>query len=225
MSNHDRQAEAAPATPSSSPTTAASLENRRGDGSRSQAYNSPGLNSAADSTAERQQEISNVDLFKIKALSSAMYHEEREQFFASAHRVAMFVVVAAGTAALSPLRTEWPNTFPALIALFGLIDLVFDVSGKSRLHATLRKSIYTILAEAEVNQPTLSELERRLVLIYADEPPCMHAVSAISYNRAMSSFGRPHKYLMSVGAWHARVRNFWPFSANYFKTYQQLGLS
>jgi hypothetical protein len=221
MSNHDRQAETAATT-----LTQAPFEGTGGTGERSEADRASGFGSSANSSSEGQsKEISAVDAFKIKALSSALYHEEREQFFASIHRMAMFIVVAAGTAALSPLRTEWPYFFPALTALFGLIDLVFDVSGKARIHAGLRKSIYTILADAEVSDPNIRDLDRRLVMVYADEPPCMYAVSAVSYNRAMTSLGRPRKYLVRIGTWESLIRNFWPFSANDFKDFEEAGLS
>lgn len=154
--------------------------------------------------------------FKIRCLSSALYHEDRERFFAWVHRGAMFFVVAFGTAAISPLKNTFPHALPAAITLTGLLDLVFDLSGKARLHATLRKQIYAVLAD--VGHVDLKELERRLTLVYADEPPCMHAANAVAYNRAMVSYGRPADALLMTGWRGTIVRHFWPFTHKDFPT-------
>jgi hypothetical protein len=136
----------------------------------------------------------------------------------------MFVVVASGTAALSPFTHSYPFLFPAITTLTGLIDLVFDVSGKARLHAALRKQIFGVLADAD-GSSDINALERRLTLIYADEPPCIYAVNAVAYNNAMISYGRPRKHFMKIDFWPRFLRNWWPFAANSFKTYEELGIS
>jgi hypothetical protein len=133
----------------------------------------------------------------------------------------MFIVVASGTAALSPYTHTYPLLFPAITTLFGLIDLVFDVSGKARLHAGLRKQIFSVLADADESSDIIT-LERRLTLIYADEPPCMYAVNAVAYNNAMVSYGRPRKYLMKIGFLARLLRNWWAYGANSFKSYEEL---
>jgi hypothetical protein len=106
----------------------------------------------------------------------------------------------------------------------GFVYVVFDVRGKAGLHSGLRKQIYGVLADANGDE-TLSNLERRLTLIYADEPPCMYAVNALAYNRAMASYGRPAQFLLEIG-WRANfVRHIWPFTASTFKAYDELGVS
>src|ERR1043166_8554061 len=49
----------------------------------------------------RPGELSERNLFRISLVRNAHYHEDRERFFARAHRVAMFVVVASGTASFA----------------------------------------------------------------------------------------------------------------------------
>lgn len=191
MPNHDPKAETAIAT-SATTSSEAPAQTRR-DGARSRPEEV--LHATSDSSAEGQQ-ISGLDKFKIKCLLSARYHEDRESFFQSIHRFAMFFVVAFGTATISPLRERYP-IIPYLTTLAGLIDLVLDVSGKARLHAGLRKQIYAIMADAEISND-LASLERRLVLVYADEPPTMYAVSALAYNSAMASFDRPRQHFIKM---------------------------
>lgn len=166
--------------------------------------------SAAGAPSEIDPELE----FKIRCLSSALYHDDRERFFAWVHRGAMFFVVAFGTAAISPLKDTFPHALPAAITLTGLLDLVFDLSGKARLHATLRKQIYGVLAD--VGHEPLPNLERRLVLIYSDEPPCMGAANAVAYNRAMRSYGRPEKHLVKITWWESLLRHIVPFAPAHF---------
>jgi hypothetical protein len=109
-----------------------------------------------------------------------------------------------------------------VIAFAGLVDLVFDVSGKARLHASLRRRIYDILAEAQDEDANLGKLERRLIDIYADEPPCMHAVNALAHNSALDSFERPKELRMKIAWWQRFFRNVWPFPQTDFKTFEEL---
>jgi hypothetical protein len=198
---HEQKAgAAASAAPTSSPTPATRA------GERDE------IISSASSPAEINETLN----FQIRCLSSALYHEDRERFFAWLHRWAMFLVVASGTAAFLPIKAEHPLLMPGIATFAGLIDLVFDVSGKARLHATLRKQIYAILAD--VGHVELKELERRLTLVYADEPPCMHAANAVAYNRAMVSYGRPADALLVTGWRGTIVRHCWPFTHQDFPT-------
>lgn len=151
---------------------------------------------------------------------NAHYHEDRERFFARIHRVAMFIVVVSGTATFA-----WARAIPylaAIITLTGLIDLVFDVSGKARLHASLRRRIYDVLAQTEDVSRSDAQLKEQAVRIYADEPPCMHAVNAMAYNAAMLAFDRPHKYLFKIDPFYRVMRHWFAFASTKFKTYEEL---
>jgi hypothetical protein len=51
----------------------------------------------------------------------------------------------------------------------------------------------------------------------------MHAVNALAYNSAMAAFERPAKLQLKI-SWQQRLfRNFWPFPATSFKTFEELG--
>jgi hypothetical protein len=133
----------------------------------------------------------------------------------------MFVVVAAGAASIVPLEKQY-WILPAIITLAGLVDLVFDVSGKARLHASLRRRIYDLLAQAENETSDICKLREQAIGVYADEPPCMHAVNALAYNGAMAAFDRPLKFHLKL-SWHQRFfRNLWAFAETEFKTIDEL---
>jgi hypothetical protein len=167
-----------------------------------------------------QEGLSERDSLRISLVRNAHYHEDRERFFARTHRVAMFVVVASGTASFAFAKST--PIFAGIITLTGLIDLVFDVSGKARLHASLRRRIYDVLAQAEDESRSVAQLREQAVRIYADEPPCMHAVNALAYNAAMLAFNRPHKYLLKIDPYYRILRHWLSFASVKFKTYEEL---
>lgn len=132
----------------------------------------------------------------------------------------MFVAVASGTATFAWLKAA--PYFAGLITLSGLLDLVFDVSGKARLHASLRRRVYDLLAQAEDPSRTVEALREQAVRIYADEPPCMYAANLIAYNGAMEFMQRPHVHLYKI-EWHQRFfRRWFSFASTKFQTYGEL---
>jgi hypothetical protein len=136
-------------------------------------------------------ELSERVKFQIDCLRSARYHEDRERFFARIHRATMFTVVASGTASLAWIRAT--PYLAGLITLVGLIDLVFDVSGKARLHASLRRRVYDLLAISENDAYPLPKLREQASQIYGDEPPCMHMPQITSHLTVPWNFGTAPK--------------------------------
>jgi hypothetical protein len=158
--------------------------------------------------------------FIIDCLRNARYHEDRERFFAGIHKLSMFFVVASGTATFAWIKAA--TFFAGIITIAGLLDLVFDISGKARLHASLRRRIYDILAQAEDPSRSMDSLREQAVRVYADEPPCMHAANMIAYNGAMQSFHRPQQFHYKIEWYHRLLRHVWPFASTNFKTYGEL---
>ena len=171
-----------------------------------------------------QSGLSERDIFRIDYLRNVRYHEDRERFFQLVHRFAMFVVVAGGTASFAAIKNS-SGFFVALITLAGLLDLVFDVSGKARLHASMRTRFYDLLARNEIAETTTEKLREQAIQAYADEPPCMHAVNALAYNGAMALLDRPRKYRFKIGTHHKWFRHVWAFASADFKTFEELAAS
>jgi hypothetical protein len=208
-------------TPAS--TTASSADRAdAGAAGRSQRLTAGGeAGSSRSPSSEGPGELTERAAFQIRCLRNARYHEDRERFFAKCHKITMFVVVAAGAASLVPLEKQY-WILPVIITLAGLVDLVFDVSGKARLHASLRRRIYDLLAQAENEASDICKLHEQAIGVYADEPPCMHAVNALAYNVAMAAFDRPLKFHFKL-SWHQRFfRNLWAFAETEFKTIEEL---
>jgi hypothetical protein len=206
MASEHSEAVAAAASAASSATTAAA--NKAGDDA-----GFPAGSSTSVGLSDREE-------FVIDCLRNARYHEDRERFFARIHRTAMFVVVASGTATFAWLKAA--PYFAAVITLAGLLDLVFDISGKARLHASLRRRVYDVLAQTEDPKRSIEGLREQAVRIYADEPPCMHAANFIAFNGAMDVLHRPHAFKYKIEWYHRLLRHVWPFASTQFKTYGDL---
>jgi hypothetical protein len=172
------------------------------------------------SRATSPLELSAREEFVIDCLRNARYHEDRERFFARIHKGAMFFVVASGTATFAWVKAA--PYFAGIITLAGLLDLVFDVSGKARLHASLRRRIYDLLAQAEDPSRSDESLREQAVRVYADEPPCMYAANIIAFNGAMEFLHRPKNLQYKIEWYHRLLRHVWPFASTEFKTYGEL---
>jgi hypothetical protein len=154
--------------------------------------------------------------FRIDCLKSALYHDDRERYYERWHKFTMLVAVLSSTSAFAFVNEyRW---FVAAIAVAGVVDLVFDVSGKARLHAGLRRRFYDIYALAEDASRSLPRLREQAARLYAEEPPCRHAVNALAYNGAMQAYDRPIDAQFPITRWQRFVRHWWPFTSEDFKT-------
>jgi hypothetical protein len=130
--------------------------------------------------------------------------------------------VATATQNLPPLALQLCG---AGVFLFGVLDLVFNTAGFARLHASLRRRYYELLAEAQrcpsqVPDKRLRELRAQLELIAADETPFAHGAHANAYNDAHLAMGvdRDSKDLMSMNCFERFTRNMLPYSSTWFLT-------
>jgi len=133
---------------------------------------------------------------------NAAYHEDMEAFYARWHRFFMFIVVAVGTASIGASlvkeTTHWATAGTAIAVLAGLVDLLWNVDGMARLHSTLRRRCFDLLARMEADEE-IKGIKAEYVRIIADEPPAMYAVNALAFNAAVDALGRPpdQKYKMT----------------------------
>lgn len=128
----------------------------------------------------------------------------------------MFVTIASAMAAIAQPLQEWlrigPTVFQFAAALAAVTDIVWDVSGKARLHANLKRAAIDIMADAEEVDADVRKLRVRVARSAADEPPMMHAVNAMAYNKAAASMGRPKECRIDVGEWPKWLRHWWAYT-------------
>jgi hypothetical protein len=111
------------------------------------------------------------------------------------------------------------------------LQLVFDFGVKARDHEFLQRRYYELLSEIESGISEIDllsdhpqELEQygskisswnaKLLLLYAEEPPPLRALDAVSYNAASDSLGR--KMRVKINFWQNLLRHIYPFNGTSF---------
>lgn len=175
----------------------------------------------ADEEVEHFSELSDLEKFRMSCLRIARYHEDREHYFACVHRLSMFVVVGSGTASFATFKESWPY-YAAGITLAGLLDLVFDISDKARLHGFIRRQMYELLAQIETGKRSLEDLREQAIRISAEEPPYMRVVNELAWNSVMITYGRDRRHLVRIRWYQRLLRHVISFASTDFKTYDDL---
>lgn len=125
---------------------------------------------------------------KFDAMRCALCHDDRERWYAFLHRLVMFFSGLSSAGAVALFLKDYPTaatiTGLAVTALTTL-DLVFDLSGKTRLHAGLKEQFYVVLSECEGDRIGDPKPHRtRLTKLYGAEPPLPNALNYLMWNKA-----------------------------------------
>ncbi|MFA6021352.1 MAG: hypothetical protein WC722_13895 [Rhodospirillales bacterium] len=140
--------------------------------------------SSASATASSLRELDFVCLLNTR------YHEAREAFLDSTHRWLMFFVIVFGSGAVVAAGLElglpkWINAFlGASSAVFGALDLAFDLTNRARNHALMKRRYYELLADLKEGKKSKEEAESLLPRYYADEEPSYRALLMLAWNEA-----------------------------------------
>ncbi len=155
---------------------------------------------------------------RVNILRNALYHGAAEGWLGGLHRWNMFVVVAAGTGAVTQIAASHNMTsafLAALAALAGAADLVFAPGDKARAHGYLRRRYYELMSEIETeewSEQLARSINGRLCILYSEEPPQKRALDAISYNAAKESLEGNGERLLEIRWYHSLFRHVLPFN-------------
>jgi hypothetical protein len=179
-----------------------------------------GRESNRSQTSETSVGLSGRDLVEFRCVRNAAYHEDREMHYARMHRVLMFLVVVVGTASIGASlaqENKIATIGTAVAVLAGLVDLLWNIDGMARLHSSLRRRCFDLLARLEANE-SVDGVRAEFVRIIADEPPAMHAVNALAFNAAVDALGRPKSQKYELAFWKILLRHWRRFKPNEFPT-------
>lgn len=154
------------ATPPTSPTGTAAGDQRNASGDQAPA--------------------AEVDLQRFELQRSALYHEDREDWYGRISRITTFLVLLLGSGAVAAFGSEREllgQLAGLAIAVLSGAALVWDMSGRMQTHAVLKRRFFWLMADLEKGR-ALREIVAEATMIYADEPPAMCAVNAVAHNRA-----------------------------------------
>ncbi len=143
---------------------------------------------------------------------SIRYHQRRTRFFDLWDKWIKVLVVLAGTSAFATLTIEAADAsiakwISAVIAVMGILSLVFAFSEKARTHANLARRYSELEAElAAMRTPrkgNLVDIDRRIRLIEADEPPTLGALVVLCQNEIALQEG--HDGQITPLRWYHRI--------------------
>jgi hypothetical protein len=162
-------------------------------------------------TADQTEMSGDIERLRFEAIRNGRYHLARQGWYERWHRIAMFVVVIGGTAAIAEaLKTGQPHSFAWVWAMIptvaGTVDLLFDFAGKAALHARLQERSYEIVADIELASGTPEAICKRgwasMARIWAQEPKTMRVVEALAYNDTKEGTTEDSKgELLVVSGW------------------------
>lgn len=121
---------------------------------------------------------------------SMRYHQRRRGFYDSTHKVIMFFVVLAGSAAFSGIG----EFFGAIAAALAAADLVWGPSHKARGHEMLFRRFSELAIEirtaAEPSRPAYEKWIQARINIETNEPPIYWALEADCDNEVRRAWGK-----------------------------------
>nr|VFK06227.1 MAG: hypothetical protein BECKLPF1236A_GA0070988_100023 [Candidatus Kentron sp. LPFa]VFK25430.1 MAG: hypothetical protein BECKLPF1236C_GA0070990_1002122 [Candidatus Kentron sp. LPFa] len=216
MGSEETTTSAQPETGATRQTASFPLSGSERDGSRCPVQRNDRNLAPNTAAATTKEEVSNL-IFDCERLS--IYHAIRRDFLDKWQRISNFLVVLSGTAAFAALSAKWSMDWLALVpALFGLASLVFDFSGKARIHENVYRRLCalrgSILADENAERK-IGKWQEAIHEIYADEASVYRALDAWAHNLACDGRGEK-EYKLKIPWIHLLLKNVWPFwSANY----------
>jgi len=130
-----------------------------------------------------------IGQLRFDLLRSALYHDMRETKLKRLYRFLMFLNLLAGSGAIAAFGFQIPEIGQVaglLVAAISSAQLVWDFAGAARDHADMRRRFYGLLAEAErpIEGSAVLDIQAKMVLIYADEPPIVRKTNEIAHDQA-----------------------------------------
>lgn len=182
----------------------------------------PAGSTGKDQRGERPASASSGPLAEIRpasasCLTNAHYHAAREAFLDTAHRWLMLGVIVFGAGAVVDLAphaagassSAWLKSgFAAIAALFGALDLTFDLCNRARAHAIMKRRYFELWADLRGDRKTLVECQDCLDRFNADEEPPFRALLMACRNRAELEAYGPEAYHFNIWVGWRFIKNF-----------------
>ena len=177
-------------------------------------------------TQSRENLARTVKNLRFDILRNSIYYSDESAFFSNMHRTITFLTILAGAAIIglmsSGLDSKLAAILAGIVASLASADLVFDLSGRATLHASLRQRYLALLGELERKPPTeqfVSYFQEAMYRLQGEEPPVKWCVEALAWNSASASMmPAPNEAdLIAVNWWERLFRHVVPFSPDRFR--------
>jgi hypothetical protein len=171
---------------------------------------------------------------RVSCIMNAHYHGAREGFLDTTHRWFMFAVIVFGAAAFADLIPKSENDHKENVlkgflgagaALFGALDLTFDLSNRARAHSLMKRRYYELLAELREGKKSSAETRVCLDRFSADEEPPYRALLLSCWNRTQREVHGTDAYHFHIPWLHRLFKNWFRWTSTDFGSPFGLGES
>lgn len=158
-----------------------------------------------------------IDGFRCESLMNARYHSMREAFLDSVHRWLMFGIIVFGASSVIDFLMPWTKVAAgALAAIFGALDLVFDLSNRARAHALMKRRYFELLADVTEGRKNVTEGYACMHRFSADEEPAYHALINTCWNAAQEMVYGSNAEKYKIGWFKTCWKNILRFEGSKF---------
>lgn len=162
-------------------------------------------------------ETTGIDGFRCICLMNARYHSTREAFLDTVHRWLMFGIIIFGASSIIDFLSPWTKVASgALTAVFGALDLVFDLSNRARAHALMKRRYFELLADVTEGHKNVTEGDACMHRLSADEEPAYHALISASWNAAQEMVYGSEAEKYKIGWFRTVFKNLLRFEGSKF---------
>lgn len=151
--------------------------------------------------------------------SAALYHRSRVAWFATLHRVSLFLTVFASTGAVAALTQQnflLAQIVSLIAAVISAAGLAFDFAGGARKHDECRKVYHDLAARLMLDPTCAGDCQATVIRAAANEPATFEAASRVAHNQAIRSLGLDPSHEFVLKRRHAWFRHIWPFTGTVF---------
>ena len=147
---------------------------------------------------------------------SSHYHEYREGFLDSCHRVVFFTIIISSALLASGLFGSMPTIVKILTLLpviSASLDLVLKFSIGAQTHNFLKQRFYHLEARLtgnKISDKTLEEVEKEMVQLIADEPPGYRVL--LYHCNNLVDIEKDKKPRLQISKWKMLLRNVLRFT-------------
>ena len=178
---------------------------------------SPQTDAGQGASRPATSETSGIDGFRCVCLMNARYHSTREAFLDTVHRWLMFGIIIFGASSIIDFLSPWAKVASgALTAVFGALDLVFDLSNRSRAHALMKRRYFELLADVTEGHKNVTEGYACMHRLSADEEPAYHALISASWNAAQEMVYGSEAEKYKIGWFKTVCKNLLRFEGSKF---------
>ena len=147
---------------------------------------------------------------------SSHYHEYREGFLDSCHRVVFSTIIISSALLASGLFVSIPimvKILTLLPVISASLDLVLKFSIGAQTHNFLKKRFYHLEARLtgnKIDDKTLEEVEKEMVQLISDEPPGYRVLLCHCNNLVDIEYGEEPQ--LQISKWKMLLRNVLRFT-------------